>query len=579
MRIKTKLNLSIGLLFLLIISLAFLSIKQIYTLAGASKNIIKDNKQTVTYSTHMLKALSEIDVDKKALSIFENYLIKQKSNITETGEKELTEKLTVSFEILKLNPKDETALKDARSYLYKIIELNLNAIESKNKVAVDTASRAIFIISLLSSFCILIAFILLIKLPGYITNPIRQLIKSIRHIANNDYSQRAHFKGHSELNELAAEFNLMAARLDAYNKSNLAKIIAEKKITETLLNKIQYPIIGLDKNLKVIFINSEFVKVSGLENREIIGTPFLELAVDNELIKQLAIMDSAKNVTINEEHNETQIHIEQPGKDIYYEKEIKEIIYTPYDESEQHLLGYVIILKNITKFVDMDLAKTKFIATISHELKTPISAIKLSLQLLRNNKTGPLNKEQVALVKSCEDDTVTLLKIISELLNLTQIETGNIQLNIKPVSLKDIIAYAVSTNKPMAEQKNITLDILYKDDLPDVLADREKTTWVLSNLVSNAIRYSDKNTQITIRVVPNGKKQTVSVIDNGQGIDFKYKDKIFDRYFRIPGTSQEGSGLGLAICKEFIDAQGGQITVESIFGKGSTFSIILNNAV
>ncbi len=579
MKIKTKLNLSIGLLFLLIILLAFLSIKQIYTLAGASRNIIKDNKQTVVYSTHMLSALSDIESDRKALMVFENYLLKQKANITESGEKELTESLSAAFEIFKKNPDDKNALANVRSTLYKIIELNLNAIESKNKLAADTADRAIWLISILSSFCIVIALILFIKLPGYITNPIRQLIKSIRYIAANDYSRRVNFEGHSELGELATAFNVMAGKLDEYNKSNISKILAEKKITETLLNKIQYPILGLDKNLKVIFVNSEFVKISGLYDKDILGTPFLEMAFENDLIKQLALMDPNRKISLNVGQSDTKIHLELPGKDIYYEKEIQEISYTPYDEKEKHLLGYVIILKNITKFVDMDLAKNKFIATISHELKTPISAIKLSLQLLKNEKTGSLNSEQHALVKSSEEDTAALLRIISELLNITQIETGNIQLNIRPASIKEIIAYAVNTNKPIAAQKNIALESLCGDDLPDVLADKEKTAWVLTNLISNAIRYSGNNTKITISVEHKASRQTVSVTDKGQGIDVQYKDRIFDRYFRVPGTQQEGTGLGLAISKEFIEAQGGQISVESTFGKGSTFSITLNNAL
>jgi len=577
MKIKTKLNLGIGLLFTLIILLAFFGIKQINSLASASENILKNNKETIEYTRSMLKALSEINTNKAAFSKFEENLIKQKSNITEIREKELTENLFVNFHFLKENPNDNVALENIRSDLFEIIRLNLKAIELKNALSANTAYKSILLISLLSVICFVIALILFIKLPGNISNPIKELTKSIKQIAANDYSQRVNFEGHSEFGELAKSFNIMAIKLDEYNKSNISKLLAEKKITEILLNRIHYPIIGFDKNLKVILINKEFLKISRLNDKEIIGSHIFELAPDNDLIRQLIIMGSEKTNKLSTEETNLKIHVEKQGKDIYFEKEILDISYTPPNEKDEYLLGYVIILKNITKFMELDLAKTNFIATVSHELKTPISAIKFSLQLLENEKTGTLNDEQRELIKSCEEDTNNLLKIISELLNITQVETGNIQLNIMPANLKDILQYAINTNKPSAEQRNITFDIDYPFDLPEVLTDKEKTAWVLTNLISNAIRYSYDNSKIYISIFNIGNRIKISVKDTGQGIESQYKDKIFDRYFRVPGTKKEGTGLGLAISKEFIEAQGGQIKVESEPGVGSTFTIVLNS--
>lgn len=579
MRIKTKLNLGIGLLFTMIILLAFVTIKQINSLAIASDNIIKDNKETIAYTRNMLKALSEIGENEDVLSTFENYLLKQRSNITEVGEKELTDNLYRSFELLRENSHDEVALANAQSYLYEIMDINLTAIELKNTIAAETANKSILLISLLSAFCFIIALLLFLKLPGNISNPINELIRSIKMIASNDYSQRVNFEGHSEFGELATSFNVMAKKLDEYNRSNIAKLLAEKKITETLINKVHYPIISFDKNFKITLVNEEFLNISGLENNNIVGTHIMELATQSDLIRQLIFIDSDNVSQPSIEEKNSKIHIEKQGKDIYYEKEIQDISFTPQNETEKNLIGYVIILKNITKFVDLDIAKTKFIATISHELKTPISAIKFSLQLLENERTGALNDDQRELIRSCNEDTNILLKIISELLNITQIETGNIQLNIMPSYMKDILQYAIGTNGPSAEQKKISFDVNCPDDLPEVFADKEKTAWVLTNIISNAIRYSNENSRIMISIENDGKQQLLSVRDNGQGIDPKYKDKIFDRYFRVPGTNKEGTGLGLAISKEFIEAQGGQITVESEPGVGSTFTIILNNKI
>jgi len=240
MRIKTKLYLGIGLLFILIILLAFFAVKQINSLAKASENIIKDNKGSIAFTQSMLKALTEIDLDKNALIRFEEFLFKQKENITEAGEKELTEKLSESFEQLKINPWNKTALLDVQSYLFEIWQINLNAIERKSTIAAETANKSILLLSLLSVGCFIISILLFILLPGNISNPINELTKSIKQIAANDYSQRVSFESHSEFGELAVSFNTMAQKLEEYNKSNVSKLLAEKKITETLLNKIQY---------------------------------------------------------------------------------------------------------------------------------------------------------------------------------------------------------------------------------------------------------------------------------------------------------------------------------------------------
>jgi signal transduction histidine kinase len=145
-----------------------------------------------------------------------------------------------------------------------------------------------------------------------------------------------------------------------------------------------------------------------------------------------------------------------------------------------------------------------------------------------------------------------------------------------PSQLKDIIQYAININKSFADQRNIEIIENYPMELPEVLIDKEKTAWVLTNLISNAIHYSYDDSQIKISILQTGNRVKISITDTGQGIDSMYKNKIFDRYFRVPGTEKEGTGLGLAISKEFIEGQGGQISVESKLGLGSTFSIILN---
>jgi signal transduction histidine kinase len=238
----------------------------------------------------------------------------------------------------------------------------------------------------------------------------------------------------------------------------------------------------------------------------------------------------------------------------------------------------VILLRNITPFKELDFAKTHFIATISHELKTPISSIKMSVDLLDHEKVGELNTEQKQLVGSIKEDAVRLLKITGELLNMSQVESGNMQLKILSCEVRPIVDFAIGANKLMADQKQITIHAAIPENLGRAHADAEKTSWVLSNLLSNAIRYSYENSTIHIEAMETNNAIKISVKDFGQGIAPEYKERIFDRYFRVPGSRKEGTGLGLFISKELMEAQGGSIEVDSEYGLGSMFSISLPKA-
>lgn len=262
------------------------------------------------------------------------------------------------------------------------------------------------------------------------------------------------------------------------------------------------------------------------------------------------------------------------GKESYFEKEVVDINIVPTGEEDSEFIGQAILLRNITPFKEQDLAKTNFMGTVSHEFKTPISSIQMGLQLLENQLVGNLNEDQKELVRGIKEDTVRLLKITGELLNITQVESGSIQINLQPSEVNPIIDYAVSANKSAADHKNIHIET--DNAISVIAADSEKTAWVLTNLISNAIRYSYENSTIYIKTEEENNQIKFSVTDTGQGVQPQYLTKIFERYFRIPGTKKEGTGLGLSISKEFIEAQGGKIWVGSEYGAGSTFYFTLN---
>ncbi len=565
MRIKTKLNLGVGLLFLMIIILSLVSAYSVFLIKQDTENILKSNYNTLEYSRNMIFALDGMKSDSQETILnFEENLKKQTQNITEPGEKQATEKLMASFALLEKNNADENLKAQIRQDIFAIMKLNLDAIKQKSDIAKQSAETANLSIAIVGTLCFLIAFNLLVNLPNNIANPIKELTFSIKEIANKNYSERVHFTSHSEFGDLAKSFNTMAQKLEEYHDSNVYKLLFEKKRLETLINNMNDPIIGLDNDGIVLFANDEALKIIGLKSEDAIGKSASELANTNDLIRSLILKE-------NENQKKQPLKIFANAKESYFEKETINITITPTGEEKEINIGDVIILRNITLFKELDFAKTNFIATVSHELKTPIASIKLSLQLLENTKTGDMNDDQKQLVESIKDDSQRLLKITGELLNLSQLETGNIQLNIGKSNPYDIINYAVEAVKVQADQKQIQLIIDADENLKDVKADSEKTGWVLINYLSNAIRYSSEKSTILIKLKEENNQMVFQVIDTGKGIEPRYKDKVFDKYFQIPGSPKSGTGLGLAISKEFIEAQNGTVGVESNLGLGSTF--------
>ncbi|MBK9524405.1 MAG: HAMP domain-containing protein [Bacteroidetes bacterium] len=563
LRIKTKLSLGLAFLFTVIVLIAGVGLYSINRLAEESKTILKANYESLQFSKEMLQALDRIELkDSAGWTKFENSLVAQENNITEIGEKEITAEVHEMFYRLKSVTGDKATINEIRQGIYHVLELNMNAIVRKNNEAQQTAGKARVYLAIIGTFCFLVSFSFILNFPGYIANPVKELTEGIKAISNKNYSQRIHLKKGDEFGELAEAFNTMAQQLDDYENSNLAKIIFEKKRIETIINNMSDPIIGFDEQNRILFANTAAIKILGIPEQDFIGKYAPDVALKNDLLRNLMTKSGSL----------TPLKIFANNKESYFTKEVVSII------SEDQPIGDVIMLRNITQFKELDVSKTNFIATISHELKTPISSIKMSVKLLADKRVGEMNSEQKELVENIHNDSERLLKITGELLDLAQVESGEIHLQKRPVAPASIVNYAYNAMKFQAEQKAVNVRINIEPGVPEINCDLEKTAWVLVNFLSNAIRYSPEKSDIKIDVKKLDAQVLFSVHDSGKGIDPKYKERIFEKFYQVPSTdtAKTGTGLGLAISKDFIEAQGGKIWMESEIGTGSTFSFSLN---
>jgi len=566
MTIKNKLRAGISFLFLLAIICCGLSIYYVNRLSEDEKNILKDNYQSVQYTKNICVAVdaSHDLLSLQQIKVIDENITAEEHDITEPGEAQLTDSLRSNFETLRRIPANASNAWELRAAVrklsYGIMQLNMSAIERKYAAAMATANRSTLIMAFVGSFLFLIAFSFVVNFPGYIANPIKELTERIKEVSKRNYHQQLDFKSNDEFGELGQAFNTMTRKLDEYEHSNLASILFEKKRIETIINSMHDAIIGLDEKSFIIFANEVASTLIGMPEQSLTGKYAPDIALENDLLR---------NLLVNDQHK---MKIYADNRESYYTKEVLAVT------SKEKVIGKVIILKNITEFQQLDDAKTNFIATISHELKTPISSIKMSLKLLEDKRIGNMNTEQQQLLENIDEDARRLLQITGELLDMAQVETGKLQLNFGSTHPKNIVDYAVKALKTTAEQKQVSLNVQCDGQLPDVHADLDKTTWVLINLLSNAIKYSHEKSTVDL-VVKKHRPDEIefSVQDHGRGIDQRYLPRIFERYFKVPGASgdQTGTGLGLAIAKDFIEAQAGKIGVESEVGEGSRFYFTL----
>ncbi|MBO9202921.1 MULTISPECIES: sensor histidine kinase [Niastella] len=557
LKLKTKLALGVGFLFLLLLLVGGVGFYYFNKISLESQDVLKDNNKSVEYGHKMLDALNAWEKERDmARKVFEENLAAQETNVTEQGESAITHTLHRDYNTFLLHDDSLPLQLALQKSISRIIQINLDAINAKNIQSQKEIENAKVIIPLIISFCILIGFTFIVNFPGLIANPIIKLTEGIKAIANKNYSQRIHLQRDDEFGDLAKAFNDMAQQLDAYEHSNLAKILFEKKRAETVINSLKDASIGIDKNGTVLFANQQALQLLNLKEADAVGHAQADIQKRNDLFRFLT-----------KEENGMPFKIVVNNKENYFTKEQIDI------EQDQETMGHVLILKNITPYKELDVAKTNFIATISHELKTPLASSDFSLRLLEDERIGHLTTEQKELVQSLKDDNQRLLRILSELLDLSQVESGKIKLNLQAVPVNDIVSKALAAVQNAAREKNIQIKQQLSEYLPAVKADAEKAVWIINNFLTNAIRYSAQNDHITVKAgLHDSGHIEIGVQDFGIGIDVSLQQKVFDRFYRVPGIHEKkGTGLGLAISKDFADAMEGEIGVESTVGKGSYF--------
>ena len=578
MTFRTKITLGFLALLTLLLALGGYAFYTVRQLDQSAKSILKDNFYSVRLGQQMLRALDGLAQrpgDTDELARFRENLTREAGNITEPGEKEIVDSLTEQLadyeRLIDAAGVDGRAgvLRRLRGQTHRMVQLNINALQANNDRATATATRAGYYLLAVIGLSGLVALGFVLRVPAAAVAPLRRLAVSIEHATNQDFTATIPVESTDEFGQVARAFNQLLVQLNEYRNSTLAQLVTERNRAASIVNGLDEGLLLLDQHRVILLANPVACELLGLEASQLLGRPAAEVAQENDLVRALLRSpDQGPDAPL--------LHITQHGEEAYYRPDVRDLLSFNEALNQKEFAGQILTLRNVSDFKRLDQVKSNFLATVSHELKTPLSSMNINLRLLQDERLPAEERQRVT--ASIRQETQRLQRMVGELLDVSRLDAGaGIQLDVRPTNLADVVRYATATVQAQLTDKQLPLDLRLPPDLPTARADVEKTTWVLINLLANAIRYSPPGETLTVRAESTGRQLQVSVQDRGPGIAAEYHERIFQRFAQLPDPSgyRGGSGLGLSIAREFIATQGGRLWVESELGAGSTFCFTL----
>ena len=577
MNLKTKITLGFLALLVLLGSIGGYAYYTVQGLSTNSRNILTANFYSIELGQQMLQALDRMETAPAAPAAsprFQQALTREAGNITEPGERALVDSLTQAFDGFQRQPA-VPVLEQLRAQTHRMIRLNTDALKRKNVRLGQQATGAGRNLLLAATLAVLLAILLVASVPEAAVMPLRKLTAALDHATGNDFKTTIPVESPDEFGRVAQSFNRMLVQLQAYRSSTSAEVVTERNRARSVVDGLDEGLLLLDENRRILLANPVMGELLGLPVAQLVDQLAADVAQRNDLLAaMLRPLDAPRRDAAVAEA--PLLTVARQGEEVFYRLAVQDLVSFNEASDKTEFVGQVLTLRNVSDFKKLDQVKSNFLATVSHELKTPLSSINMSLKLLQTDKLDA--GERARVTDGIRRETQRLLRLVGELLDVSRLDSGvGIQLDFGATQLADVVRFATATVQAQLDNKQLRLATDLPPDLPAVRADVEKTTWVLINLLANAIRYSPAGETLTVRAARAGQFVQLTVQDRGPGIAAEYHERIFQRFAQIPDKAgyAGGSGLGLSIAREFITAQGGRLWVESELGSGSAFQFTL----
>ena len=598
-----------------LIVLGGLSAWRLREMGGVSRRIISNNYDSVVAAQEMKESLERQDSaalfallgarDKAMTQLrehrarFDASLKKAESNITEAGERDAIDAIRRDrdsyyqvFDVFlaRITSADDSRAPGAtrtaelterneyfthlepqfnklRADCEHLLQLNQRAMVAKSEAAAGVAQLWFYRTLALAGLLVVAGLCLAFFMANRIVEPLRQLTATTAKMAAGDLNAEVAVSSQDEVGVLATEFNRMAGRIRQLRSSDMGKLLIAQQTTEAAIDSLYDPVIVTDGDGCVTKLNPAAEEIFGSE-KENAGKHVGEVARDTRIAGAVAEALKSQRPVAGEGMSSV-LPLAVAGSERAFRLRT-----TPMRDHEKHLLGAVTLLEDVTHLREIDRLKSEFIATASHELRTPLTSVQMGVHLLLEGAAGELNDKQAEVLGACREDCERLDKLMRDLLDLSRIEAGESQPDLQPIKARELIIDEAETLRPQVEAKALIFEVDVPVDLPLVVADRSQIERVVANLVVNSVRYTRQG-EIRIVAELRGHYVAVAVSDTGEGIPPEYLPHIFDKFVQVPGTATGGAGLGLAICRLIVEAHGGQISVQSEIGQGSTFTFTL----
>ena len=447
-----------------------------------------------------------------------------------------------------------TEIKDTAQEIIRINQDNMvQADRDARHLAAESTRYMIFAIVAGIGGAIFFA----VRLQRSILRPIRRLTTVSKELGEGKLDQVVPVTSQDELGQLADTFNKMATKLRAYRQAMGDQILQARQMTEITFSAFPDPIIALTSDGRIDFTNPAATKFLYDCGQKDSLPPSVQAEVDRIFKGAPDFLPTSFERVIVFRVGDHEVFM------------LPRVI-GMRDESG-NIFGAAVILQDVTRLRLLDEVKTNLVSTVSHELKTPLTSVRMGLHLLLEERIGTLNNKQTELLLAAREDSERLLRMINDLLDLAKLESGKAVLPSEVIDPRELVESAREDLRPLVESRGSRLTIKTEPGLPKVFVDAQQIAHVLSNFVSNAVKHTKAGEEIVLGAKKQDGNVRFSVIDRGSGIPPQYRAKLFDRFFRVPGSEVTGAGLGLAIAKEIVLAQGGTIGVKSKSGEGSEF--------
>jgi signal transduction histidine kinase len=613
MTFRSKLMLTMAPLVVALASVGVVSGMVTGILARQPAHIWRDNYRSVLAAERMKESIERLHESvlqqllgreeaartvTASVELFEHELAVEADNITEPGEGEAVAKMRSrwtgfkrvlaefsatadpaarkEFAFATLSP----AFRNVKQTADEILDINQDAMILKAQRTEQRAARFERILTVAVILASVLGLLASVSLTTRLLRPLGVVSAAVRRFGQGDLQARARVQGEDDIAQLAQEFNTMADHLERYRKSSLGELLQAQQASQAAIDSLPDPVLMLDAAGNLQGTNEAARTILSIDPEESGSSSFekVDPGVRSLLDRVRAHVVGGRGAYSPKGFEEA-LRVPAPdGERIYVPRA------TPIYGENGSVAGAAVVLQDITRLFRFDELKNNLVATVAHEFRTPLTSLRMAIHLCTEEAVGPLTNKQAELLFAAREDCERLQAIVDDLLNLSRLESGRIDLQKRRVDPQSLVDLAIDVHGPAAKGRQITLRSEVFPGLAEAFADPDRLQLVFTNLISNALRYSPAGSEIVVRALAetgpadasagttNGHSHIrFEVCDHGPGIPVEHQEALFEKFFRVPGRPGGGAGLGLFIARGIIQAHDGRIGVSSEPGHGSTF--------